>query len=225
MNLETRSLTEPPEFRSEGGRIVAHGVAIRYGAKSKPIRGQFVEEIRSGAARKSVAEADILALHEHDPKMFLGRTSSGTLRLFDGTSELRYEIDLPDTTVGRDVANLLERRDVKGASFGFNAVPSSVKWSVMEDSGLALRSVGEMRLHHICTTCIPYYDDSSAELALRSFADERHMELRSVLEAAERGELPVLIASPPGEETEERHGGDGRLETTVIRPHIAALMF
>jgi uncharacterized protein len=197
LQYETRSLAEPPEIRSaDGGRLVASGVAIRYGARSKPILGRFVEEIRSGAATKTMSERDVLALHEHERSMMLGRTSSGTLRLIDSATELRYEIDLPDTSVGRDVAHLLERGDLKGSSFGFRANPKMVSWSV--DKGMAVRSVGEMALlHHIATTVDPAYNETNAEIAYRSLADATQLDLRTVIEAAERGELA------PIEEVEE----------------------
>lgn len=213
LQYETRSLAEPPEIRSaEGGRLVASGVAIRYGVRSKPILGRFVEEIRSGAATKTMRERDILALHEHEPAMMLGRTSSGTLRLFDGATELRYEIDLPDTSAGRDVATLLERGDLKGSSFGFRANPKMVSWSV--DKGMAVRSVSEIALlHHIATTVDPAYNETSAEVAYRSLAEASHLDLRTVIDAAERGELAKVIEDeslPPVEEDEERSAAQFR---------------
>lgn len=212
---ETRSLAEPPEVRSDGaGHLVASGVAIRYGVRSKPILGRFVEEIRSGAATKTMQERDVLALHEHERSMMLGRTSSGTLRLTDSATELRYEIDLPDTSVGRDVATLLERGDLKGSSFGFRANPKMVTWSV--DKGMAVRSVGEMSLlHHIATTVDPAYNETSAEVAYRSLADASQLDLRTIIEAAERGDLAKVIEAdelPPvqDEEGEERSGVEFR---------------
>lgn len=213
MTQELRSLAEPPEIRSAGdGKLIASGVAIRYGARSKPILGRFVEEIRSGAATKTMGEQDILALHEHSPMAMLGRTSNGTLRLADSPTELRYEVDLPDTSAGRDVAALLERGDIRGSSFGFRAIPRSVKWSV--EGGMALRSVGELSLHHVSTTCVPYYVESTAEVAYRSLAEDCHVDLRAVMEAAERGELPALIEHPEGQQEEER----GRASTLHRRP-------
>jgi len=213
MTHELRSLAEPPEIRSAGdGKLIASGVAIRYGARSKPILGRFVEEIRSGAATKTLAERDVLALHEHQMGAMLGRTSSGTLRLADSPDDLRYEIDLPDTSAGRDVATLLERGDIRGSSFGFRAIPKSVKWSV--SGGMALRSVGELSLHHVATTCDPAYVETSAEVAYRSLAEDCHIDLRAVMDAAERGDLNVLIEHPEGKQEEE----EGRASTLFRRP-------
>lgn len=216
MLYEVRSVPEPVEVRSEGGRLVASGVAIRYGVRSKPIGGKFVEEIRSGAATKTLAEQDIMALHEHDRRMLLGRTSAGTLRLTDSPSELRYEIDMPDTSVGRDVAYMIERRDVKGSSFGFVAVPKDVRWSVT-DTGMALRSVGAFHLDHIATTCAPQYADAPVEMALRSLADQFGRNLDDVMAAADRGDLASVISPPEGEEAQRSEEENGREAPTVFR--------
>lgn len=221
MKLEHRSLLEPPEFRSEGAKLTASGVAMRYGAKSKPIAGKFREEFGAGAFTKTLAEQDIHSHNEHLGP-YLARTGAGTLRLLDSRSELAYEIDLPDTTAGRDAAVLLERGDIRGASIGFRSIPASVKWAVDTD-GMALRSINEARLGRVDLTVAPYYDDSTAELALRSLADDKGLELRSVLELADRGELPSLITSSPEDIEELRGHDDGRETPTVERPHLAWL--
>lgn len=217
-NFETRSLLEPPEFRAEGTKLTAAGVAMRYGAKSKPIRGQFREQFSAGAFTKTIQEQDVQSHNEHAGP-YLARTGNGSLRLIDGRSELAYEIDLPDTTAGRDAAHLLERGDIKGSSIGFRAMPKAESWSVDAD-GMALRSVSQARLGRVDLTILPYYDDSTAALALRSFADDRGLELRSVLEAAERGELPTLIASEEDDEEQRGHADD---RETIVRVPITSL--
>lgn len=220
---EYRSTVEPVEFRAaEGGRIIAAGVAMRYGAKSKPIRGQFREQFTPGAFTKTLTESDVLAHNEHTGP-YLGRTGSGSVRLHDSRSQLDYEIDLPDTQAGRDAAHLLERGDIKGSSIGFRAIPNAVAWSV-DDDGMALRSVGEAQLFRVDLTVQPYYEDSTAEIALRSLASDRGLELRSVVELAERGELPTLISSDIGE-TETPEEQDERRETpTLVRAHLVGLL-
>ncbi len=132
MTFEHRSLVEPVEFRSDGGKLVASGVAMRYGAVSKPIGGQFREVFKPGAFAKTIREQDVRSHNEHGGP-YLARSGAGSLRLLDSRSELAYEIDLPDTTAGRDAAALLERGDIKGSSIGFRALPSAIKWSVGED--------------------------------------------------------------------------------------------
>lgn len=202
---EVRSLLEPPEFRSIGdGKIMAAGVAMRYGARSNPLaKGtkMFREVFAPGSLARTITEQEVRAHNEHGGP-YLGSTANGSLRFEDSATELRYELDLPDTTAGRDAATLLERRDIRGSSIGFRALPGREAWSV-DDTGMALRTVHEARLGLCDLTVAPAYSGSTAALALRSLADERGMELRALLEAADRGELPTLIASPVEDENQD----------------------
>lgn len=62
-------------------------------------------------------DADVIACVNHDPGLLLGRTASKTLRLSIGREGLEFELDLPDTTLGRDVRELVQRGDLSGMSF------------------------------------------------------------------------------------------------------------
>lgn len=218
MDIEFRSLVEPIEFRGsdDGKRIIAAGVAMRYGAKSKPIGGRFREQFFAGSFTKTLQEQDVRSHNEHGGP-YLGRTSNDTLRTIDSASELRYELDLPDTSAGRDAAVLLERRDIRGSSIGFRAIPSRVKWEADED-GMALRNVYEARLSVIDLTTNPAYDTSTAEHAVRSFAVEHELEVRSVLDAMEAGTFAALLDTEQREQEQENE--DGR---EVHRPHVTHL--
>lgn len=214
MSYETRPNFDPVECRAvDGGRMVAAGVAIRYGARSSDLGG-FVERIMPGAAKSLIKSgSDVLALYEHDQRAYLGRTSNGTLRLADTRSELAYEVDLPDTEPGREVAHLLERGDLRGSSFGFRADPAAVKWTTQPD-GTVLRSIHAFqRLRDVGPTIAPAYEDSTAELAYRSIAAETGVDLRTVAEAAAAGELAELIERP--DDDAERELEDVNEDETV----------
>lgn len=192
--IELRPFAEPVEVRSEGGKLVLAGTAIRYGARSKDLGG-FRERIMPGAATEVIQKGDVFAYDEHRTDRYLGRVSNGTLRLFDTSTELRYEVDLPDTAVGREVAALAERGDYAGSSFGFRARPENVRWT-KDDDGAPLRSIhGFSRLRDVGPTVNPAYEPTTAEMVLRHFPAEaeRDVEVRSVLEAAQRGELAALL--------------------------------
>src|SRR5262249_1804476 len=64
---------------------------------------EFREQIAPGAFREALA-GDVVALYNHNRDAVLGRTSSGTLRLNEDAKGLSFEIDLPDTALGRDLA-------------------------------------------------------------------------------------------------------------------------
>lgn len=215
MTTEFRSLVEPVEFRSTGGKLTAAGVAMRYGAKSKPIAGQFREQFKPGTFARTLTRQDVQAHNEHGGP-YLARTANESLRLTDSRSELAYEIDLPDTSAGRDTAHLLERGDIKGSSIGFRAIPKAVDWT-KDDDGMALRTVSEAALFFVDLTTSPAYDTSTAEVALRSVAEATGLELRSLLDADPQA-LADMVTHPEGFQVD-----DGASAAEKIAAYAASL--
>lgn len=192
--VELRPFAEPVEVRSVEGKLILSGTAIRYGARSRDLGG-FRERVMPGAATEAIQKGDVFAFEEHRSDRYLGRASNGTLRLIDSATELRYEVDLPDTAVGREVAALAERKDYKGSSFGFRARPENVKWT-KDDDGTPLRSIhGFSLVRDVGPTISPAYEATTAEMVLRCFPAEAEVdvEVRSVLEAAKNGDLALLL--------------------------------
>jgi hypothetical protein len=64
----------------------------------------------------------VTTLSKHESANLLGRFSTGTLQVSADDHGLHYEIDLPDTTLGTDVAELLRRGDISGSSLGFRNI-------------------------------------------------------------------------------------------------------
>lgn len=77
------------------------------------------ESFASGSLDRALRVCDARALYNHDPMSLLGRQSAKTLRLSTDSTGLEYEVDLPDTTYARDLAELVKRGDITGASFAF----------------------------------------------------------------------------------------------------------
>lgn len=108
------------EVRARGRRL--EGYAALFGVRASV--GGIDEEIRSGAFTGALTSGrDVLALVDHDPSRLLARTRSGTLRLSQDSTGLAFDLDVPDTTEGRDVLTLAERADLGGMSFGFAVQP------------------------------------------------------------------------------------------------------
>jgi HK97 family phage prohead protease len=104
------------ELRAVGRKL--EGYAAVFNQETRV--ADFREIIRPGAFSNTIKKGrDILALSDHDAAKVLARTKSGTLRLAEDSRGLHFDLDLPDTTAGRDVLALAERGDIGGASFGF----------------------------------------------------------------------------------------------------------
>lgn len=177
MSLERRSTTATPELREAGSAKVARGYAALFNV-SADIGGHFTETILPGAFRESLKSADVRALINHDSGRVIGRSSSGTLRLVEDENGLFVEIDLPDTTDGRDLAALLERGDINGMSFGFRVTHD--EWD--ETGPVPARTIHEIKIFEVSAVAFPAYDDTT--LALRSLDEARKVTRRKNFSAA-----------------------------------------
>lgn len=136
--------------------------------------GGFVERIAPGAFRQTLSEGrDILALLDHRADVLLGRTKSGTLTLTEDSKGLRFDLQLPDTTAGRDLVELAQRGDLGGMSFGFKAIDESWNGNTRE-----LRAV---ELHEISVVqSWPAYQQTEISLRNRQAApDANHLWLET----------------------------------------------
>lgn len=124
--------------------------------------GEFAEVIRPGAFTRTLSALsaqNIRAIYEHDNKSLLGKVGSKTLRLKQDDVGLAFELDLPDTTLGRDLVELVTRGDISGCSFGF--LPVSDSW---KDGDVPLRELRDVDLFEITLTSQPAYADTSVQL-------------------------------------------------------------
>lgn len=116
-DIERRAIGEVVEVRAtDSGKKKISGYALKWNQRYS--MGWFTEEI-SRDALKGADLTDVRALLNHDPNFVLGRTTAGTLKLTQDDTGLRYEIDLPDTQAGRDLATSIERGDISQSSWGF----------------------------------------------------------------------------------------------------------
>jgi hypothetical protein len=107
-------------------------------------------------------DGDVLALYDHETGQLLGRRSAGTLRLAKDDRGLRFELDLPETQLGRDVAELVRRRDLAGCSFGF--VCRSEAWQGQR------RTLKDVDLREISIVAQPAYPQTSVAVRSRQTA-------------------------------------------------------
>jgi HK97 family phage prohead protease len=157
MTREIRSNQQP---LAANGKTVS-GCAVVYNSQTN-IAGLWTERFLPGAFRSTLsANADVLALYSHALERLLGRRSSGTLRLTDDDQGLKVEIDLPDTTDGRDVAELVGRGDLKGMSFGF--IATQQEWD--DTTTPPTRTIIQADLFEVTVTADPQYEDT--EIGLR----------------------------------------------------------
>lgn len=167
-NLSTRS-DEETQTRTISGYAAVFNSPTR-------LWEDLDEVIAPGAFSRAISSSDVRCLFNHDWSNVLGRTKSGTLRLSEDERGLKFEVDLPDTTVARDLIKSMERGDINQCSFGF--IPTEETWDY--NSTPMLRTIHEVELYEVSIVPLPAYEDTEA--ALRSKKDlEKVVEKRKNL--------------------------------------------
>jgi HK97 family phage prohead protease len=170
------------------GKRTLAGYAAVFNSPSQDLGG-WTETIKPGAFTRSLASnPDVMCLSEHDPKKgLLGRTKSGTLKLAQDEIGLRFECELPDTTLANDTATSIGRGDIDGCSFGFVVV--SQTWADSKDG--VVRTLNDVDLFDVTVTSMPAYPATSVGLRSAMFPDgvvEVPTEFRSDEELAAMGD-------------------------------------
>lgn len=203
MSIEVRSFAGSQNIDATDEGII-FGLAIPYNRVTNigdPEKNGFREKIAPGACKKSLAEADIVALWNHRSDQPLGRTSAGNLSLKNSTEGVRPELRPVDTTYGRDLRELVKTGVVKGWSFGFEVIRD--EWTDEEGHDAdqwtgTNRTIREMKLIEVSPVTFPAYDQT--EISSRS----------AILDARE--ERAKGFSDGSGSDDEERGGdapGDG----------------
>jgi HK97 family phage prohead protease len=163
--VETRRVTfNDFELRAapQGNGMTFTGYAAVFNSNSEPL--PFIERIAPGAFAKSLKSRNNIRMYmNHDSSMLLATTRGKTLRLQEDSKGLLVDADLPDTTVGRDLSVLMQRKDVDSMSFGFTVPQGGDKWS---NDGMQ-RELTQIKLFEVSVvTGFPAYAATSA--AVRS---------------------------------------------------------
>lgn len=186
--VETRQVTVTDfEIRETGDGMSFSGYAAVFDSPSEPL--PFTEYIRAGAFTKTLrSKNNVMLLWSHDTSQPLASVRSKTLRLSEDERGLRVEADLPQTTLGRDVAELLRTRVIEGMSFGFSVPRRGDKWS---DDGMT-RELLEVRLHEVSIVAYPAYSRTTAQVrsldAVANRTGTDVAELTAAVDALEAGE-------------------------------------
>lgn len=172
---ESRSVRFGLEIRrtAKGRTLIGH--AAVFNSLSEDLGG-FREIIKPGAFDRALRENhDVRALVNHENSMILGRVKAGTLRLAVDSQGLRYEVDLPDTTAARDLAESIGRGDITGSSFSFR----NAKDRRREISGTMVREISDLELIDVSPVTYPAYTATDAALRHASLFGYPKLRLRA----------------------------------------------
>ncbi len=190
--LDQRSV----ERRAEGEPIGFKGHAAMFNRRTwiGPKRWGFFEQVAPGAFSKTLGEADVRFLVNHDPNLLLARNKAGTLRLSEDDAGLATDADMAPVSYAQDLAVLLERGDISQMSFAFETVKD--QWETLDDDN-ELRTLLEVRLWDVSVVTYPAYEDTDA--GLRGAAFDQLCRAASLDEASQTRLLHSLTQEPSSE--------------------------
>jgi len=106
-----------------------------------------MEQWIPGAVARSLREVDIRALLAHDSTRPLARQSAGTLKLASDHKGLRARIQVPDTSYGRDLLEIVRTGAAPGWSFAFKALLD--EWEFDGTNDVPIRTVLDARISEV----------------------------------------------------------------------------
>lgn len=211
--IERRFTSGEVEVRQRGSETTIEGHAAVFDKLSQNLGG-FVERVMPGAFTKTLGEADIRALYNHDENLVLGRNKSGTLELSEDDSGLYYRITPPNTTYARDLMTVIERGDVSQSSFAFMAIDE--EWGLSEQD-FPRRDLMQVHLVDVSPVTYPAYLDTDTGTGGRSAALAGLAKRAGVRVADLSDPEAIKRALDPSQPVDEKRAAS-------IDPNLAALL-
>jgi HK97 family phage prohead protease len=155
---EIRTNSVDFEVRAEGDGMSFTGYASVFNSPSEDLGG-FVEYVAPGAFKRSLqSRNEVKLLWNHDSGEPLASLRGGTMQLVEDSRGLKVTASLPNTTRGRDIAELLRTKVIDSMSFGFNVIKDS--WA----SDGKTRTLESVRLFEVSIVSFPAYEATTAQV-------------------------------------------------------------
>ena len=155
---EVRTNSVDFEVRAEGDGMTFTGYASVFNSPSEDLGG-FIEYVAPGAFKRSLqSRNEVKLLWNHDSGEPLASLRGGTMQLVEDSRGLKVTAQLPNTTRGRDVAELLRTNVINTMSFGFNVIRDS--WS----SDGKTRTLESVRLFEVSVVSFAAYPETTAQV-------------------------------------------------------------
>jgi hypothetical protein len=180
-DVEVRSFADGGlELRAAGDGMQFSGYAAVFNSDSEPL--PFIEQIAPGAFKRSLSSGrEIRMFANHNMDQVLASTRNSSLVLTEDARGLRVDAQLPNTTVGRDLATLIADGTVHAMSFGFSVPSGGDSWSADGSS----RILREVVLHEVSiVTGFPAYPETTG-------ANVRNTD--DTISSNEPGTVPVAL--------------------------------
>ncbi len=175
---ETRNVSSEVRFAQEEG--IVEGYALLFDTQSDGL--PFYETIERGALDGVIERSDVFALLNHSiDRGVLARSNKGvgSLELSVDDTGLIYRFSLPDTAIGKELAENLRRGEIDQSSFGFTVEED--RWEKRDDGIWSRRIIKINELFDVSpvyraaysATTVSMRGKEAAEAELRKLEDAK----------------------------------------------------
>lgn len=156
---QQRSISSHFETReAESGELFICGYFAVFHSKCQ-LWEDCTESIDEHAFDETLSE-DIRCLIDHDTRLVLGRTKSGTLTLKTDTRGLWAEVKInPEDTDAMNLYSRVKRGDVDQCSFGFMILDEEMQYDEKTDAIHWI--IKKVKLYEVSVCTFPAYEDTS----------------------------------------------------------------
>ena len=158
------------EYRAEADSRMVEGYAALYDSDSNDLGG-FTERIAPGAFDETDM-SDTVALFNHDYNFPLAARTNNSLEIIHDEKGIRYRFEMPNTSYGNDLLELMRSGLVSQSSFAFTVRGEDTKWE--KDKDKYVRHINKIeKLYDVSPVTVPAYPDTSAAVrSLEQYKEE-----------------------------------------------------
>ena len=174
---EIRNVPSEVRFAQEEG--IVEGYALLFNTQSDGL--PFYETIERGALDGVIERSDVFALLNHSiERGVLARSNKGvgSLELSVDETGLKYRFSLPDTAIGKELAENLRRGEIDQSSFGFTVEED--RWEKRDDGIWSRRIIKISELFDVSPVYRAAYSATSVSMRGKEAAEA---ELRKIEDA------------------------------------------
>lgn len=154
----------------EDDKKYMEGYAVRFGIKEKNMRKDrktaelFYYMVDPGAFDQLLAseDLDVSLVYEHEAKLIMARTTSGTLELFKEEDGIRFKAEIAEVSYANDVYTLIQRGDLSEMSFKALFLDGEDTEDQTDESGAPIRVIKNVRRFlDVSVVTSPAFDQTS----------------------------------------------------------------
>lgn len=167
------STSSGAEIRAQKDSRTVEGYAVVFNKESRDFGG-WKEVIAPEAMNGILDTADVLALMNHDEQRgVLARYTcgDGSLTLTVDKTGVKYRFDSPSTSLGDELLEGIERKDIRTSSFAFSVAEGGQRWEKQPDDSYVRTITAFADLYDVSPVYKEAYPDTT--VAKRGFEEVR----------------------------------------------------